>query len=231
MRRRSPELVALVLLAGLPLAAAEPPAPGGKDASPPGFLDFGKGQKSKDPITITADNLEYAYQDGIVIYRGDVQAVQGDVVLHSAELRITLAKSDDPKANPGANANPAKDASEIGDTSTQQVREVVATGHVRIDQGTRWAVGGKATYEQSDRTVVLTENPVLHDGPNEVVGDRVIIYLDEDRSIVEGGHKRVKAVFFPNKDKDQGKPGDATKPGATPPQTAASAPGKPAATP
>jgi lipopolysaccharide export system protein LptA len=40
---------------------------------------------------------------------------------------------------------------------------------------------------------------VLHDGPNEVVGDRVVVYLDEDRSVVEGGRKRVKAVLFPGK--------------------------------
>jgi len=34
---------------------------------------------------------------------------------------------------------------------------------------------------------------VLHEGSNEVVGDRVVVYLDENRSIVEGGRKRVKA--------------------------------------
>ena len=77
---------------------------------------------------------------------------------------------------------------------------MVASGSVRIDQGTRWAVGGKATFDQSNRTLVLTESPVLHDGPNEVAGDRVVVYLDEDRSVVEGGRKRVKAVLFPGKD-------------------------------
>ncbi len=46
--------------------------------------------------------------------------------------------------------------------------------------------------------MVLTENPVLHDGPNVVIGDRVIVFLDENRSVVEGGRKRVKAVLYPN---------------------------------
>ena len=151
---------------------------------------------SKEPITITSDNLEYAYKDGVIVYRGDVLAVQGDVKVRSNELRITLAKSDDPGKK--------KDAVDLGDTSTSKVQEIIATGSVRIDQGTRWAVGGRATFEQSNRTLVLTENPVLHDGPNEVAGDRVIVFLDEDRSIVEGGRKRVKAVLFPNnKDEPQ----------------------------
>jgi lipopolysaccharide export system protein LptA len=78
---------------------------------------------------------------------------------------------------------------------------VIASGNVRIDQGARWAVGGRATFDQQRRTLVLSENPVLHDGPNEVAGDRVIVFLDENRSVVEGGgRKRVKAVLFPGKD-------------------------------
>jgi lipopolysaccharide export system protein LptA len=84
--------------------------------------------------------------------------------------------------------------------SRQRLQEVIAVGNVRIDNGTRWATGGRAVFEQGTRTVVLTETPVLHDGANEVAGDRVIVYLDENRSVVEGGRKRVKAVLHPAKD-------------------------------
>ena len=73
-------------------------------------------------------------------------------------------------------------------------------GNVRIDNGARYATGGRAIFDQGRRTLVLTETPVLHDGQNEVAGDRVIVYLDEDRSVVEGGRKRVKAVLYPGKD-------------------------------
>ena len=55
-------------------------------------------------------------------------------------------------------------------------------------------------FEQGARTLVLTENPVLHDGANEVSGDRVTVFLDENRSVVEGGRKRVKATVFPNQE-------------------------------
>ena len=87
---------------------------------------------------------------------------------------------------------------EAHDASAGRLQTVVASGNVRIDQGTRWAIGGRATFDQTNRTLVLTENPVLHDGPNEVAGDRVVVYLDQDRSVVEGGRKRVKAVLHPN---------------------------------
>jgi lipopolysaccharide export system protein LptA len=99
------------------------------------------------------------------------------------------------------------------------VQNIVAVGNVRIDQGTRWAVGGQAVFDQGQRTLVLTENPVLHDGPNVVAGDRVIVYLDENRSVVEGGRKRVKAVLYPNSDNNgpnAGTPAQQAKPAAKP---------------
>lgn len=187
----------MVLLAAVTVHA-EAPAGRPADASR-GFLGLG-GTRSKEPITITADHLEYEYKDGVIVYRGDVVAVQGDVKLRSNELRITLARRDDRKANGAALA------ADLEDASASRLQAVVASGNVRIDQGTRWAVGGKATFEQANRTLVLTDNPVLHDGPNEVAGDRVIVYLDEDRSVVEGGRKRVKAVLFPGSEDAAPKP-------------------------
>jgi lipopolysaccharide export system protein LptA len=221
MRRRSPDLLLVMLLAAARVADAQvpdAPAPEAKpaekaaaDEKPGGFMGLG-GTRSKEPITITSDNLEYQYNDGIVVYRGDVLAVQGELKVRSNELRITLVRDDDANGKKGAGA---KAATDLDSTDASKLKSVVATGSVRIDQGARWAVGGKATFEQSNRTLVLTENPVLHDGPNEVIGERVIVFLDEDRSVVEGGRKRVKAVLFPGK--------DGAEPGATPGTKATSA--------
>lgn len=192
----------LVLAAGTATGAQEP-AP----KRPDSFLGL-SGRQSNEPITITSDNLEYEYKDGVIVYRGDVVAVQGDVKVRSNELRITLAKS----------AGQEDEAAPLG-ASSAKLEGVVASGNVRIDQGTRWAVGGKATFDQKNRTLVLTESPVLHDGPNEVAGDRVVVYLDEDRSVVEGGRRRVKAVLFPDgkdtKSKDGASGKDAKPDGAS----------------
>jgi lipopolysaccharide export system protein LptA len=233
MRRRSPERLAAVLLAaGLvgvgPAAALEPATPAPQTASsvpattaPPeakpapdanpsgGFLTL-NATRSKEPITITSDNLEYQYQDGIVIYRGDVLAVQGDVKVKSNELRITLVKDDD---NNGKKVT-SKAATDLDNADSSKLQTVIAIGSVRIDQGTRWAVAGRATFEQSKRTLVLTENPVVHDGPNEVTGDRITVFMDENRSIVEGGPKRVKATLIPGK-KDATDGAKPAKPGPT----------------
>jgi lipopolysaccharide export system protein LptA len=216
--RRSTALASVALLLGLAGLTAVAQTPEPKPKTPGGFFGMGDA-RSKDPITITSDNLEYEYKDGVIVYRGDVLAVQGDIKVRSNELRITLAKSDD--AQPDESGTAA-----LGSASASRLDAVVATGSVRIDQGTRWAVGGKATFDQKNRTLVLTESPVLHDGPNEIAGDRVVVYLDEDRSVVEGGRRRVKAVLFPDSDKKDGaaneKPPTAQKP------PAASKPSEPA---
>jgi len=187
-------------------AAVQPAAPAG----PVGFGGFGK---SKEPITIISDNLEYDYKRNVVVYRGSVQATQGTVKVTSDTLTITLQNDKQDGQKPDGKPPPPGAPAPGGppSTDTGRVEEIVALGNVRIDQGTRWAVGGRAVFEQSQRTLVLTENPVLHDGPSEVAGDRVVVFVDEDRSVVEGGQKRVKAVFYPS-GKNAGPQGPA-KPG------------------
>jgi lipopolysaccharide export system protein LptA len=236
MRKRpDPAVVALVVLLVVQAAAAPKPDAAAGDTSPGSkakaekpkggtLFDFGPAGKSKEPITIVSDTLDYDYKNGIAVYRGSVVATQGEVKLVSDTLRITFedAPPSDGAAKPGATkptatpgaapdaaakpasakptAAPAPAADADGPTGGRRVKEVIADGNVRIDQPPKWATGGHAIFEQSDRTVVLTQNPMLHDGKNEVAGDRVVVYLDEDRSTVEAGRKRVKAVLYPDKD-------------------------------
>lgn len=205
----------------------------------PGQAPFGFGNlgSSKEPITVTSDTLEYDYRGNVVRYRGRVEVIQGDVKLVSDLLTITLEsrKRDGkggapPAPAPAAPAPPPPDEAKPTGRDASRVREIVAEGSVRIDQGPRWAVGGRAVFDQIHRTLVLTQDPVLHDGQNQVAGDRVIVFLDEDRSVVEGGQQRVKAVLVPDQQPAAGKqPGAGKKPGAGKPAAPASprpAPGR-----
>jgi lipopolysaccharide export system protein LptA len=189
MHRRPDLTLALGLAAVLVRAAgAEPEAPG----SPQPLFDAQTFAGRKDPITVTSDQLEYDYKSNVVVYRGDVLAVQGPVKIRSDMLTVTFANAD---AGRGKGTSGG-----VGSTASARLQQIVANGSVRIDHGTRWATGGRAVFDQSTRTFVLTDSPVMHDGSNEVAGDRVVVYLDENRSVVEGGRRRVKAVLYPGKD-------------------------------
>lgn len=137
----------------------------------------------RGPVTISANRLEFDYRSRILTYRGTVTVTQADLTMQSDLLRVTL----DPDAR-------------------QPVQKIEAEGAVRIAKGERQATGGRAVFDQEKRTVTLSDNATLRDGPNEVAGERVVVFLDEERSVVEGGDQRVRAVLFPPE--QEGDPGD-----------------------
>jgi lipopolysaccharide export system protein LptA len=151
-----------------------PPAARGADVNHDPFLGALSLSSSREPVSITAGTLEFDYRTRVLTYKGEVVATQADMKLQSSRLTVTLDEHAD-----------------------NRVKEVVADGQVRLSKGARWATGGHAVFDQAQNTVVLSQSAVLHDGPNEVSGDRVVVYLDEERSVVEGGSGRVKAVLYP----------------------------------
>jgi lipopolysaccharide export system protein LptA len=205
-RRRSVLAIAVLVAAPMLARGAEAPA----DPSRSRFLDATELGKSKDPIVVTSDRLEYDYRSNVVVYRGAVQATQGRLKITSDTLTVTFADGngdgkDEAKSDAKSGAAAPQGGIALGGGSAR-LKEIVAAGKVRIEDGTRWATGGRAVFDQTNRTLVLSEAPVLHDGANEVLGDRVIVYLDEDRSVVEGGRKRVKAVLYPDREEKAGEP-------------------------
>lgn len=160
-------------------------------------LSLGSG---KGPVRIDSDVLELDYKGSSIMYRGHVQVTQGDVTLTSDTLSISY----DPRAVKRTTAQDPKavDASGPGaGTDAERIKEVVAEGNVRIRQGTKLAEGRRAIFDQAKQTFTLSDGAVLHDGPNQVAGERVIVYLKEERSVVESGtNTRVKAILYPGKD-------------------------------
>jgi lipopolysaccharide export system protein LptA len=181
----------------------------------------------RDPIRINSDSLELDYRGSTLTYSGKVQVTQGDVTLSSDRLAITYDRSPAQPAQPAQfGAQGVPDAAAASDPAAN-IKEVVAEGKVRIRQGERVAEGSRAVFDRAAQTIVLSEGAVLHEGPNQVTGDRIIVYLREERSVVEGGaNSRVKAVLYPesasgDESREQGEAstlaaGDATPPSATP---------------
>jgi lipopolysaccharide export system protein LptA len=189
----------LTAAAGPDPADAVPTAPAPK--APPGEKKESErktgfslpGTRSSGPIHIDAKQLEFDSRTDVATFRGDVVTTQDDVVMHSAVLRVVFVPSEG-----------------IGDL--EQLQTVVAEGDVRITQGNRVARGERAEFDDAARTLVLSGKAVLVEGSNEIRGERVIVYLDEERSVVEGTNSRVKAVLVPHGDGD----GDGAKTDGTP---------------
>jgi len=154
----------------LPPAAAKS---GKNDKSAGGLSDtpfstFGSTQKG--PVNIQSDGLDLDYKNNWVLFHGHVHAVQSGGELTSDTLRVKYGKD------------------------FSEVQQMIADGNVRITQGTRWATGDHAVLEQSIHTVTLTGNPVVHDGNDRVVGQKIVVNLITGKSEVTGG---AQAWFFP----------------------------------
>jgi len=179
-----PLLAALVLLAAAGGArAADAPASIGRMDGLLGSFSLGG---NRGPVKVDADTMEFDYKTMVLTYRGNVVVTQADMTLRSDALRVVLARE-----------------------GPQRPKEVVAEGNVRIDAGTRHASGGRAVFDDAKRTVTLSDQARLSDGPNEVAGERVVVFIDEQRSVVEGGPERVRAVLYPPTERPDQPAGDA----------------------
>ena len=121
--------------------------------------------------------MEARKKENLVIFKGDVKAEQKDYTLYAKELYVYYADG-------------------------KEIKEMIAIGNVRIVQLNKVATGEKAVYTRENRTVILTGRPQVKEDCDVVKGDKITIFLDEDKSLVEGGaNNRVKAVVHPKDEK------------------------------
>src|SRR5262249_29249559 len=171
----------------------------------------------KEPIHIRSRDLEFLYNEKRIIYRGNVVATQGETTLKSDTLTVTYEEpttEKDPAQPKPQTPSPDKKASQTKspDTSSQQqLKEIVAEGNVDITSGDRHATAKKAVFTQATRTVVLSGNAFLQEGENRVNGEKVTVYLDEKRTIVDGGEKKSQVeMWVTPQQQDDGKKGAKT---------------------
>ena len=118
---------------------------------------------SRAPIDITSDTVEADQKTNKVTFKGNVVAKQEDTTLYANTLTITY------------------------DPNTKKLKEIIAVGNVKVVQLDRRATGQKATFDQDKNKVVLDGDAVVREGTNVIRGERIIFYVDEERSVVEGG--------------------------------------------
>jgi lipopolysaccharide export system protein LptA len=151
----------------------------GIPARPTGPVDEGK-----LPINIESDLMEAMDKSGVVIFTGHVKATRGDLTIYSEKLDVFYEKKKQDKRH--------------DDKTKRAVKKIVATGNVRIIQGERVGTGEQATYDKPAERITITGAAHVLEGPNRVSGERIIFFINEDRSVVEGSNKtKVEAIVYP----------------------------------
>jgi lipopolysaccharide export system protein LptA len=118
-------------------------------------------RESSQSIRIKSDGLEWDYKGHVVTFKGNVIANQEDVTLYSDRMIVYY------------------------DETTGEVTQIVAEGAVKIVQLDRRATGEKAVFHNAEKKIVLTGRPVVRQGKNVVIGEKITILLDRDWVEVE----------------------------------------------
>lgn len=122
-----------------------------------------------EPLQIDARSMDILGANKMVVFEGDVAARQGELTLHADRVEVRA----DPK--------------------TREIQSVRAKGSVRLRKGEVVASGDQAEYDAVKGVAVLTGSPKVWRGQDVVAGDKITLYLAEDRSVVEGA----KAILYP----------------------------------
>ncbi len=162
-RRMGILIVAFSLFSFSISGAQEKKGVGRNQEKKPGVgIGFGM-TSSRAPIDIASDAVEANQKQNTVTFSGNVVAKQEETTLFTNMLVIYYHPD------------------------TKKVKEMVATGNVKVVQLDRRATSQKATFYQEGNKIVLEGEVVMHDGENVVRGERITYYLDEERSVVEAG--------------------------------------------
>ena len=177
-------LVCAALVLGTMSAVAQP-------ASPAGALDtFGT---NRQPIQISADQLDVHDKDNKAIFIGNVIAVQGDSTLKCTKLEVFYSQSDaEATATPSATSTTTQTPRFATDNSS--IRNIECLGPVTIVSKTQVATGDHATFDRKVNKVYLRGNVVLKDGTNVVRGDRLVHDVTTGIATVGG---RVRTMIIP----------------------------------
>jgi lipopolysaccharide export system protein LptA len=137
---------------------------------------------------ITARKITMRNQENKAVFEGNVVLKKGLLVVHS-DVMVVFMKPNDSKEVGSVPKGPRKGSDELPTISNRTVSVIEATGQVRIQKADGRATSRKAVYNEDERKITLTGNPVAWQHGTCVSGKKIVMFLDDDRTIVEGGSR------------------------------------------
>ena len=130
---------------------------------------------------IDADRMEASKKEGLVVFTGNVVAKQENSVQTADRMEVYL------------------------DDKGDRVLRIVSTGNVKIvTEDCRTGTAKRAEYYDDDQRLLLIGDAKVWQEDNVVTGERIVMFLADDRSEVEAGPQgRVKSVFYPKRDEEK----------------------------
>ena len=126
------------------------------------------------PVYVSSDEMVANQKEGKIVFSGNVVTKRGDMIINSDKLDIL---------------NHEKGKSVI-----------IASGHVKMNQGNRAAEAEIAEFYEAEQKVILKGNPVIQEEGRIIKGSEMTFYINDDKSLVKGDKQnRVNVTLYPKK--------------------------------
>ena len=152
-------------------------------------------EKSDEPTVINSDAMDIDMANDKVTLLGNVDVQDPEMNIKCRKMIIFLGKSTGKSAS-------ASDAASDDQTGGREVVKIECIGDVVITRNQvetagkvperQQAFAGKAVYLIKEETITLTEDPVLVNGVNRLMGERIILYTKTERVLVFKGTAKTK---------------------------------------
>ena len=169
-------------------------------------VSLDRNRNSNQPINIDSDTLEVQQDKQLAIFRGKVDAVQGDTRLRSDELYVYYRDRQKDAAG-GAKPAAAPKAPAAAGPDSNSITRIEAKGNVFVSTPEERGQGDFGIYDVDKHTITLTGNVLLTNDRGTVRCARAIMHQDTGHSTCDplpGG--RVRGVFLPNEATQQKTP-------------------------
>ncbi len=133
------------------------------------------GKTTEEPMVITSNRMEAEKLGDKVTFIGNVTLKKEGMTLSSDSMVVFY------------------------DTGTKDIREIEASGNVVVHKDGRVALSNTASYFSREEKIVLTGDARIIENENQIGGEKITLFMRDDRSIVEGS----KVLLYQEKKTDQ----------------------------
>jgi lipopolysaccharide export system protein LptA len=130
-------------------------------------------KRKREPMVITSRKMEADKLGDRVTFTGDVVLKKEGMTIYSDSMIVFY------------------------DVPKKSIGEIEALGNVVVRKEGRVALSNRASYYSSEEKIVLTGDARIIENENQLGGDRITLFMRDDRSIIEGG----KVLFYKDKEK------------------------------
>lgn len=168
----------LIVCMSIFMLLAWPAVSRGKDESITRFVSQDQGRA----LTITSSKMTLNNPMNTIVFEGDVTIAQEAMTLKADVVNVVFEP-----------VSEGENGLIEGAERRRALSTITATGDIKFIQGIRTVYANKAVYFKQDEKMVFTGSPNIREGRDELKGDKITVFILEDRVVVEGG----EAIIHP----------------------------------